>query len=130
MDRYLRSADVLKTLRQLLYETALNSFDFGLSDVYEDIAKNRLETWVSLIPPADVVDKEQYDRLLENATIISEALNKYQTTDVVPVIRCNDCRHLSENRIAPDWHRICRLQGVGKTDDGFCDEAERKENTI
>lgn len=34
-------------------------------------------------PTVDVVDKEQYDRLLENATIISEALNKYQTADVV-----------------------------------------------
>lgn len=47
--------------------------------------------------------------------------------DFVEVVRCKDCRHLSENRIATDWHRICRLQGVGKRDDGFCDEAERKE---
>ena len=34
-------------------------------------------------PTADVVDKERYDRLLENATIISEALKKYQTADAV-----------------------------------------------
>ena len=98
MDRYLKSDDVLKTLRHRLYETALNQFDFDVSDVYEDIAKNRLETWVDLIP----------------------------TSEVVEVVRCKDCENLSEDRIAPDWHRICRLQGVGKADDGFCDEAERK----
>ena len=34
-------------------------------------------------PTANVVDKERYDRLLENATIISEALNKYQNADMV-----------------------------------------------
>lgn len=33
-------------------------------------------------PTADVVEKERYDRLLENATIISEALDEYQTADV------------------------------------------------
>lgn len=36
-------------------------------------------------PTAEVVEKERYDRLLENATIISEALDEYQTADVVEV---------------------------------------------
>ena len=42
------------------------------------------------------------------------------------IVRCKDCKHLSEDRIAPDWHRICRKYGMGKPDDGFCDEVERK----
>lgn len=42
------------------------------------------------------------------------------------IVRCKDCRHLSESRIGPVWCRICRLQGVGKSDGGYCDEAERK----
>ncbi len=46
------------------------------------------------------------------------------TADVVEVVRCTDCKHLSDDRIAPEWNRICRLQGVGKPDNGFCDEAE------
>lgn len=33
-------------------------------------------------PTADVVEKERYDRLLENATIMAEALDEYQTADV------------------------------------------------
>ena len=69
MDRYLKSDDVLKTLRHLLYETALNQFDFDVSDVYEDIAKNRLETWVDLIPTAEVVE----------------------------VVRCKDCKHYRDS---------------------------------
>ena len=32
---------------------------------------------------ADVVEKKLYDRLLENSIVIAEALNKYQTADVV-----------------------------------------------
>ena len=99
MSRYINSADALNTLKQLAYETALNQFDFDTSVVFEDIAKNRLETWVDLIP----------------------------TVDAVEVVRCKDCKHLSADRITPDWHRICRKYGVGKSDDGFCDEVEQKE---
>ena len=43
------------------------------------------------LSPVDAVSKERYDQLLENSIIISEALNKYQTADVVEVVRCKDC---------------------------------------
>lgn len=43
------------------------------------------------------------------------------------VVRCEDCRHLSNYRIAPDWNRLCRRLGIGKAENGFCDEAERRE---
>lgn len=43
------------------------------------------------------------------------------------IVRCKDCMHLSESRIGPVWCRICRKYGVGKPDDGFCDEVERKD---
>lgn len=46
---------------------------------------------------------------------------------ICTLTRCGDCKHLSSDRIAPDWNRICRKYGVGKPDDGFCDEGERKE---
>lgn len=59
MARYINSADALNTLKQLLYETALNQFDFDTAVVFEDIAKNRLETWVDLIPTADVVERKK-----------------------------------------------------------------------
>lgn len=36
-------------------------------------------------PIADVVEKERYDRLLENANILADAVRKYQTADVAEV---------------------------------------------
>lgn len=43
----------IDALKKLLYETALvNSYDATISDVYAEIAENRIETWVNLIPPA------------------------------------------------------------------------------
>ena len=57
MSRYLNSADALHTLKHLVYETALNQHYPYIADVFEDIAKNRLETWVDLIPTADVPER-------------------------------------------------------------------------
>lgn len=37
------------------------------------------------LPAADVVEKEKYDRLLENSLIVSAALQEYQKADVVEV---------------------------------------------
>ena len=36
------------------------------------------ETILEKQPTADVVSKEKYERLLENANILAEAVNKYQ----------------------------------------------------
>lgn len=73
MQRYIKSDDALKTLRQLLYETALNQFDFYAAevDVYEDIAKNRLETWIDLIPTADVMERKKGQWIRENIVLTS-----------------------------------------------------------
>lgn len=59
-----------------------------------------------------------------------QALERNITSDVVPVIRCKDCEH---------WDGYyCHHKGWGdgyayytppiKTEDGFCDWAERKES--
>lgn len=59
MPRYFNSADALHTLKKLAYETALNQTDIRVADVFEDIAKNRIETWVDLIPTTDVVERKR-----------------------------------------------------------------------
>ena len=75
------------------------------------------------LPTADVVDKERYDRLLENATIISEALNKYQSADMVEVVRCKDCKHWMDIDNGRQRHEMC-AQLMPKW---FCADGERKE---
>lgn len=78
MSRYINSADALNTLKQLAYETALNQFDFDTAEVFEDLAKNRLETWVDLIPTADVVEVQRWipvtERLPEEDEVIYNSI--------------------------------------------------------
>lgn len=67
MARYITVEDALKTLKHLAYETALNQHDPYVADVFEDIAKNRLETWVDLIPTAQIDLSDYSDRLWQAA---------------------------------------------------------------
>lgn len=48
--------------------------------------------------------------------------------DVVEVVRCKDCEHLSNVRVVPKGERICLRYCCGKKEDGFCDEGERRED--
>ncbi len=59
LKRCVESEEVKQTLKKLLYETAMNCLDsiyIGQhpSDTYADIANNRVDTWVDLVPTADV----------------------------------------------------------------------------
>lgn len=64
-------------LSALLIETALNNnigFKVDASDLYEDIAKNRLDTWLYLVPSADTVDRKCYDQILSENDTMREQL--------------------------------------------------------
>lgn len=110
MRRYINSADALNTLKHLAYETALNQHDPYVADVFEDIAKNRLETWVDLIPTADVLE----------------------------VVRCKDCKHKPKHPPGYDYGHylefpddICPCQcddpwhSMKPEDNFFCAKGER-----
>lgn len=118
MPRYI-DADALK-------QRIMNNW-YTASEISDDIDAE---------PTADVVEKERYDRLLENATIISDALNKYQTADEVKVVRCKDCVHWGSTISQADREQ-CASEGVdlvcaywesdGLYADDFCSYGERKE---
>ena len=42
-------------------------------------------------PTADVVDRAKFKQLLENSTIMADALKEYENEDLVEVVRCEDC---------------------------------------
>ena len=56
MDDYIKRSEVLKTLKQLLYETAINNVECNpsFSEACEEIAANRIEGYLSAVPAADV----------------------------------------------------------------------------
>lgn len=51
MSRYIDEGKAKKILKGLLYETAMNNI--RQASVYEDIAKNRMDIWFTLIPTVD-----------------------------------------------------------------------------
>lgn len=72
----------------------------------------------------DMVDKERYDRLVENSLIISKALNEYQTADFVKVVRCKDCEHSSWDELGKCYW----CKGKERTADFFCADGERRDD--
>ena len=84
---------------------------------------------------ADVADKWMQQN---NAFIDSAILKAIPTIDAVPVVRCGQCKHSRElDRSDPYensfvdgcvWCMMGRGDGVAK--DQFCDEGERKIETV
>lgn len=56
MADYIKREDAYKTIKHLLYETAMNNMKCApqFAEACEDIAENRLEGYMSAIPAADV----------------------------------------------------------------------------
>ena len=54
----------------------------------------------------------------------ARALNKIPTADVVPVIRCKDCKYAYIN---PSGAILCSVSMQMKKQDGFCDDGDRSE---
>lgn len=76
------------------------------------------ENLIDNAPTADVVEKERYIRVRENADIMADALSEYQSADVVEVVRCKDCKK-------HDW---CSIEDMALNDETFfCKWGERKE---
>lgn len=76
-----------------------------------------------------VEDMEAVKDLPQRLDGIRDAvMNIYEcpTINAVPVVRCKECKHLSNDRITPEFDRVCRLYGCGKKEYGFCDEGERR----
>ena len=83
------------------------------------------------LPTADVVDRERYDRLLENSTIIAAALSKYQSADMVEVVRCKKCKKWRENIGGGNYGYCYRDYGLPRTTDAsdYCSWWEKKERS-
>ena len=51
------------------------------------------------------------------------------SADVVPVVRCKDCKHyyFADNRIPQEQRYVCEISGEIWKPDSFCSCGERKE---
>ena len=102
MRKYIDAGKMLEEYKHSIYDTT-------------DLAE-----MLNYMPAADVVEKEKYDRLLENALIVSTALQKYQKADVVEVVRCKDCKH------ADLFYPYCTIWEAAIDGDGYCYKGEKE----
>ena len=72
-------------------------FKLWLQENYVMYDGDRYFNDIDAQPTADVVDKERYDRLLENSIIIADALRKYQSADMVEVKHGKWVKQFDEN---------------------------------
>jgi len=113
MPRYIDADEVKKAIEES-WDGCLGAYDF------HEITMNDL--WViDKVPNADVVDKERYVRVRENADILSDALSEYQSADMVEVVRCKDCKHREKNHYCLIWGQpyLCN-------DECFCSYGESR----
>lgn len=122
MPRLIDADKAKEVLTKLLYETALNN-SCGASLMCEDIAENRLETWFGLVPTVDAVPLEDYKSMEQTVNKLTKAI-----ADVVPVIRCKDCKHYFADPWG--WGNCVFEGGVSRRTkkDDFCSWGERKED--
>ena len=66
-------------------------------------------------------DREKYDAWDE----IVDALENIPAADVVPVVRCKDCKHLVAVNVNGKGISTCRVSGMEVAPDEFCSRGEK-----
>ena len=58
-----------------------------------------------------------------------KAIESLPSADVVPVVRCKDCKHyyFADNRIPQEQRYVCEISGEIWKPDSFCSYGERRE---
>lgn len=106
-------------------EKEIYAYKVGYNEAIDGIVKHA--------QTAPVVDKDRYDRLLENSIILSEALIRYQGGNYVEVVRCKDCRfwRTETDPIGIECEpgetaHYCKLDGMIWRSSDFCKYGDKK----
>ena len=93
-------------------------YEIDVLDANADINKIISELpAIERLPAADVVSKETHEAVVK-------ALQAMAETDVVPVVRCKDCKHYVARYCTRDINR--RTNMFLMNEDNFCSCGERK----
>lgn len=85
---------------------------------------------------AEYITKEAAINAVENAPIelfqseweeIEEAINAAPAADVVPVVRCKECKYLVNATVNDNGFLICDISDMEITPDDFCSYGKRKD---
>lgn len=75
--------------------------------------------------PEKLVDG--YDNVIAIRTI-KRVLREIPAADVVPVVRCKECRYYQNAKVNKKGFLICPASGMEVTEDDYCSYGERKED--
>lgn len=64
-------------------------------------------------------------RRYENPEICTQEINSIPAADVVPVVRCKDCKHLVAVNVNGKGISTCRVSGMEVAPDEFCSRGEK-----
>ena len=64
-------------------------------------------------------------RRYENPEICTQEINSIPAADVVPVVRCKDCKHLVAANVNGKGIPTCRVSGMEVAPDEFCSRGEK-----
>lgn len=130
MARYIDADAMIEAIKNELWDWQ------SLDDITATCVLKQTITDIQNAPTADVVDKERYANLLANSIIVCEALKKYQSTDMVQVVRCKDCQfwktetEVTGIECAPgESAHYCKLDGMIWRSGDFCSSGDRKGNS-
>ena len=68
-------------------------------------------------------------RRYENPEICTQEINSIPAADVVPVVRCKDCKYLVNATVNANGFLICDVNDMEIAPDDFCSYGEPKERT-
>lgn len=64
-------------------------------------------------------------RRYENPEICTQEINSIPAADVVPVVRCMDCKHLIAVNVNGKGIPTCRVSGMKVAPNEFCSRGEK-----
>ena len=77
----------------------------------------------------DALQEKVFHNLTDEFYGAMQVLDELELADVVPVVRCKDCKHFyfADNRIPQEQRYVCEISGEIWKPDSFCSYGERKE---
>ena len=76
---------------------------------------------------AEYVSKDALKQIAPEG--VWEAIDNLKNADVVPVVRCADCKYLNEDIALGEWDGSCRFWNTHSvTYSWFCSQGERKKD--
>lgn len=107
---------------RLIDADALNlEYEVDMADDWK--TAHEIANIVKYAPTIDAVPREKYERMKENAEILSKACDEKEY-----VIRCKDCKHWDgEERNGFYYFETCSLTDSDRQCDDYCPYGERGE---